>query len=276
MRHRCEELILRALGLVRLLERLDRLPVQALAVGGVLFLILETPDERAIRAVRDVHRCDHQDREPVIAALHDDGGRRAGRRGDDEADAAPQELLAPYAPDRAAGRQRNRRSDEAGVDREVRGDGADERLGERGEIGPLRLPAERGVGESGRDHRDRLGGGAEDRAIDRIRSLDVERALRPRADDGDDHRVARAKEQQRHQVGGVRHRQRRSTREMNRKVHLPRRREARRDEQADEERRPRVGRREEGDDLRRADGDHGGDVELRRWRQRAPSESVAH
>ena len=57
-------------------------------------------------------------------------------------------------------------------------------------------------------------------------ALDLERALRQHARDGDHHRLPRTEQQQRHQVGGVGDRQRRAAGERNRQVDLPQRGQA--------------------------------------------------
>ena len=69
-------------------------------------------------------------------------------------------------------------------------------------------------------------------------------------------------------------RERRAARERDRQIDLPRRREAGADQQRGKEERMRpLPREERGDDQRPA-ADHGGDIELRRRRQRAPAQLV--
>ena len=135
VRERTREALLlgreRVLRFARHRQRLDRFVVQLPRFGDVPLLILETAHHDLIRAIREVDRREHQNRLPVFAAIDHD--RSSGARGprDHEAGCAPPELVAPHLPPRALRGQRNRTGHQPGIDRELRGDGPDERLRQR-------------------------------------------------------------------------------------------------------------------------------------------------
>ncbi len=188
-------------------------------------LILEAADEDSVGPVRQIDRRQHQQRDPELTAIDEDRADRTRAAGDKEAGAAPQKLAAPHFDRRSAGRQPDRASDQSRVDDEVGDDDAGDRLRECRDVEAAGRSAQLLIHEAGREHRDRFGGGAERRAIERVLVLDVDRALRHDAGHGDDRRQSRAKQQQRHEVGGVRHGQSRTARHRNRKIDLPDRRD---------------------------------------------------
>ena len=231
-------------------------------------LILEPPDKHLVGAIGQVDGRDQEHRLPLIAALDHDGGDRAGGARDHEAGRAPQEVVAPDPP----GRSRRSTSaiahgDEPGVQAEVRRDRADQRLHERRHVEGAGRAAQGLVDEAGRGHGEDLGGHAEDRAIHRIAPLHVDRALRQHAGDRDEHRGARPEQEQRHQVGGVGHRQRRAAGQRDRQVDLPGRGHAHGQEQQEERPGVRDRARKERHGRRRAGEDHERDVHPRRGRQ---------
>ena len=265
----------RALGIARLRQRAHRLGVQPRRLFHVALFVLEAPDEDPVRAIREVDRGEHHDRDPVLAAVQDDGRRRAGAARDHEAAAAPQKILAPDVGEPTAARERNRAGDETGVDEEVRRHGADQRTGQRHELARRRRAAEPRVRGAGRRHGDRLGRRAEHGSIERIRLPHAVGALRPDAGHRDDERVARSENQERHQIGRVRHGQRRAARQRDRQVHFPRRSDAREHEQPGEEQRPREADGEGRGECNRAYGDHGADVHTYGARLFGPCQAVS-
>ena len=184
-------------------------------------VIVQSSDEQPVRAIRQVERGEHQDRFPMPAAIHDDRRDRSGGAGHHEAGGAPQEVVPPHLRHSLTCGQSDCARDQSGVHDKICGDGADQG---RGEIERRDRPdrsAEPDVDGAGGDHRERLGGRAENRAIERISPFYLERALRPGAGHRDRHRVARPEQEQRHQIRGIGHRQRRAARQRNRQVHLP-------------------------------------------------------
>ena len=85
----------RPLGCAGLRERGDGPLVQALDLLGVPLLILEPAGEELVGSISEVDRRHQQHGLPVIAALNDDRGERAGGAGHHEAGAAPEEILSP-------------------------------------------------------------------------------------------------------------------------------------------------------------------------------------
>ena len=166
----------------------------------------------------------------------------------------------PDPPETLPGRAGDGPRDETGVDQEISRDRRDERPGKRLEAPRCPLAPEPQVHPAGRPHRDDFGGDAERGAIRWIRLLDLERALCPRPDGGDDHRRLHAQQQQRRQVGRVGNRQRRSAPQRNRQVDLPRRCHARRHQERPKQNGIRRRQRETGDQAARPGGRHGIDV----------------
>ena len=102
------------LRLARLRQRFDRLLMQALDLDDMPLLILESSDEQLVGAIGQVHRRDHQNRLPVLAAIDHHSGYRTGAARHHERDAAPQELFAPHLDEPLSGRRRRwRRPPEA-------------------------------------------------------------------------------------------------------------------------------------------------------------------
>ena len=166
------------------------------------------------------------------------GRNRAGRARHHEAGAAPEKVVAPHSPQRPRRRRGNRAGDQAGIDDEVGGDGPDQRPRQETELRPARA-ARRGSYTRAPVATMVIASAA---MLNSVRytgygRLDLDRALREHARDGDHHRVLRTEQQQRHEVGGVGHRQRRAAGERQRQIDLPQRGEAGRDQQAGEEQR---------------------------------------
>ena len=132
--------------------------------------------------------------------------------------------------------ERHGHGDQAGVEDEIGGRRGDERARDAGDVVRERAghAAERVVGQARRLHRDGEAGHAEQRPVDRVLGLHPERALAPRARDGDEHRLVRTEQQQRREVDGVRHRHRRAALG-ERQAHLERGRDGGHDEEDGEE-----------------------------------------
>ena len=119
------------LGVDRQRQRLDGRQVQVRHLPHVPLLVLDAAHVDLVGAIDQIQRRRGQQRHPVAAALDDCRGDR-GRAGADEvARRAPQEVLVPDAADRLLGREADRGRDQRGVEDEVGGRRADERLGDR-------------------------------------------------------------------------------------------------------------------------------------------------
>ena len=248
--------------------------MQPRRLGDVVLLIFETFQEHVVGAVGEVRRCEHQQRAPHAAALDHDGRHRAGAAGHHEARRAPEKAVAPDLPCRLTHRHRNRAGDQAGVDHEIGGDGADERSGQGFDVERNRVSAQPRIGQAGRRHGHGFGGHAEDGAVPRVVMARVQPALRECPGDGDQDGRLRTEEQQRHQVGGVRDRQGGAAAARDWQPHLPGGGDAR----AAQQRRERLeigpaARKEQRHDAG-AGNRHGGDVAPRRRRKPAPAGDV--
>ena len=197
----------------------------------------------------------------MLAACHHDGRESTRGARDDEAGAAPEEVFTPRFYEPPIGRERNRAGNQARVDEKVGRDGTDERLRPGGHVEGGRGPAQPSVHHTGRHHRDHDGGRAENGAIQRVRLLGFVRALYADAHCRDDDGVLAAEQQQRHQVGGIRHRKRRPADERDGKVHLPRGRQGRADQEDDKHQWLRVRPREERHERHRTDRYDGCDIQ---------------
>src|SRR5262249_55544262 len=170
-------------------QRFDRRQVQ---IGGLLhvaLLVLDAAHVDLVGAVGEVERRKGERRNPVARVRDEPGRNRGGARADEIARRAPEEVVVPGRYDGRARRQRDRRRDETGVQQEVDGRRADERLRELRERHRRRVAAEQLEAEAGALHRDEQRRDAEERPVQRVALLAVEHALAVRAAGGDEHRL---------------------------------------------------------------------------------------
>jgi hypothetical protein len=123
--------------------------------------------------------------------------------------------------------------------------------------------AEQRIGPAGHLHGQHQRRHAEEGPVERRFHLRAERALRPRAGGGDDHRLVRAEQEQRREIDGVRHRHRRAAaRERKADLQRGRQRRASEKDQEQDEIGNRMGRKK--GENQRACGQDGPDEEPRR------------
>ena len=240
-----------AFRLLRELQCLLRLVVQLGDFLRVALLVLETAQIHLVAAERQVDGRNENGEEPLAGAIDDRGADHRDGRADEVAGGAPEKVVVPDADQPLARGQRDRDGDRCRVDEVVRDGRGEQRRRNLRPSEVARAAAAPAEDEAGGLNRQNDRGDVEERAVERIALADVQRRLRHGAGGGDKHRLLRSQQEQRGEIDDVRHRHRRcAARE--REAHLERRREARQDDQGNEE-------RPLGDvDVRRAVDEHDG------------------
>ena len=178
-------------------QRFNRREVQIRDFLHVALLVLDAAQIDLVAAISEIQRKRGEHRDPVVRRpADDDRNTRGRRRAHEVARRTPEEILIPDMHHRLVRRQRNRRRDQRRVAEEIGACRADQRFCHGGQ----RHRRQAGNAAEGMKHRasrlhaDDKTRHAEQRAIQRILDRHPERALTPRADCPDDHRLVQGQE----------------------------------------------------------------------------------